>query len=290
MKKLIINIFVLLLVFSASVAGTALLINQEKVVRIHNVDSASLPVMYMEVSGMMVNPMFGYADKVEPQYVRDGITPLSTDRMLTVVVEKLGNKIESLAYEILTADGTQTVEHGNITDWKEKDGYITSSFKVQNPILMNQEYTLRLEITLENGKEYHYYTRILQRAGTNIEEYLEYVDMFYQSCMDPVKAYDLMTYLEPKKTAANDTFHQLNINSRFEKISWSTMDVSLEQKAYPVIKDLNGTTCSIVMKYVISDTVDEKHKDYYNVTDFYRMKYSQARIMLLNFEREREEP
>ncbi len=289
MKKILLNIVVLFLAFLASVVATGLLMNQEKVVRVHNMDDASLPVMYMEVADMLINPMFGYANEMEPQYVRDGLTPLPTNRTLKVVLEKLGNKIDSIAYEVSTADGTQTVENGTVAGWKDKDGYLTAEFRIQNPILMNQEYTLRFDVTLEEGEVYHYYTRLLQRAGTNLEEYLEYVDMFYQSCLDPVKAYDIMTYLEPKTSAPNNTYNKLDIHSRFEKISWSSMEVSLVQKGYPVIKDMNGTTCSIMMKYVISDKVEENHLDYYNVTDFYRMRYSQARIMLLDFERETQE-
>ena len=289
MKKLLINIVVLFLVFAGAVAVTGMFINQEKVVRIHDVDDATLPVMFMETADMLVNPMFGYANEMEPQYVRDGITLLPTNRTLNVALEKLGNKIDSLAYEVSTADGTETVEYGKITGLKEKDGYLKGQFKIQNPILMNQEYTLRFSVTLKSGEVYYYYTRLLQRAGTNLEEYLAYVDMFYQSCMDPVKAYDLMTYLEPKSSAPNTTYNKLDIHSRFEKISWGTMDVSLVQEAYPVIKDLNDTTCSIEMRYVVCDKVEEHHVDYYNVTDFYRMKYSQSRIMLLNFERETQE-
>ena len=172
MKKTLLNIVVLFLVFVATVGMTGLLINQEKAVRIHNVENASLPVVYMKVGDTMVNPMYGYANEMEQQYIRDGITPLPTDRTLTVVLEKLGNKIESVEYEVSTADGSQTVENGNISNFKEKDGYLTADFKVQNPILMNQEYTLRFEVTLENGESYHYYTRLLQRVGTNIEECL----------------------------------------------------------------------------------------------------------------------
>ena len=54
MKKILLNIVVLFFAFSASVVATGLLMNQEKVVRVHNMDDASLPVMYMEVADMLV--------------------------------------------------------------------------------------------------------------------------------------------------------------------------------------------------------------------------------------------
>lgn len=289
MKKLLINIVVLFLVFVAAIGTTSLFINREKSVRIHNVENASLPIVYMEVSEMMVNPMYGYANEMEQQYIRDSITPLPTDRVLTVILEKLGNSIESVGYEVSTADGTQTVENGSITNLKEKDGFFTADFKIQNPILMNQEYTLRFEITLEDGESYHYYTRLLQRAGTNIEEYLDFAQMFYLSCLNEDKAYDILSYLETDGSQADNTYTSLNIHSKFDLIAWGEMDVALEKKAYPVIKDMNETTCSIVMNYVISDTLEDSHMDYYNVTDFYRMKYGQSRVMLLDFERDTKE-
>ena len=54
-----------------------------------------------------------------------------------MVLEKLKNKIDSVEYVVATADGTQTVENGVVTGLKDKDGYLTAEFKIQNPILMN---------------------------------------------------------------------------------------------------------------------------------------------------------
>lgn len=289
MKKVLTNVFVLLFVFAATVALSGLLINREKTVRIHNVENASLPVVYMEVSDTRINPMYGYANRMDTQYIRDGITPLSADRMLTVVLDAMGNEVASVAYEITTADGTQTVENGTILNLKEQDGCLTAQFKVQNPILMNQEYTLCLALLLEDGNTYYYYTRLLQRVGTDIEECLEFVEMFYQSCLDAERAYDVLTYLESDSSAANDSYTSLNIHSSFSLISWGDMHVSLEKKAYPVIKEMNETTCSISIAYVISDELEDGHRDYYNVTDFYRVRSTQSRVVLLDFERETEE-
>ena len=57
----------------------------------------------------------------------------------------------------------------------------------------------------------------------------------------------------------------------------------------PVIKDMNETTCSIYLTYVLSDTPEDETTDYYNVTDFYRMRYAQSRVMLLDFDRNTQE-
>ncbi len=287
-KKIILNIVVLTLVFAASVSVTGLIINREKSVQIHDVSRASLPVVYMQMEDMRINPMFGYANAMEQKSMRDSITPLSTNRKLQVVVDTLGNEVESVEYEISTADGSRKLENGLLTDLKETDGALSGEFKVENPILMNQEYTLCFKVTLEKRGTFYYYTRLLQRAGTHTQDYLDFVEMFYRECTK-ADASAIMTYIEPDSSAENNSYHNLNIHSSYEMLSWGDMNVNIEQEAYPVIKDLNEMTCSIAMRYVISDKLEDGTQDYYNVEDFYRMRYGQARVMLLNFERETEE-
>ena len=40
----------------------------------------TLPVLYMELADMPVNPMYGYYGEMQPQYYRESITPLTTKR------------------------------------------------------------------------------------------------------------------------------------------------------------------------------------------------------------------
>ena len=289
MKKGLLKAGVLLLLFAAALGGTAALINREKIVGTRQMEDASLPILYMEVADTKVNPMYGYASEMEEQYMRDSLTPLPTDRSLTMAIDPKNASVKTVSYRVSTADGTEVVETSKISKLKKKDGEIRAEFQLETPILMNQEYTLRFDVTLDNGETYYYYTRLLQRAGTNISEYLEFADSFYQTCLDSENASTLAAYLEPDETQTNSTYENLNIHSSFERITWGTLDMKLEKKAVPVIKDMNETTCSIYLTYVLSDTPEDETTDYYNVTDFYRMRYAQSRVMLLDFDRNTQE-
>lgn len=289
MKKGLWKAGVLLLVFAASVVGTSAFINREKVVGTRQMEEANLPIVYMEVSGVKVNPMFGYASEMEEQYMRDSLTPLPTDRSLTMLIDTENASVKEVSYRVSTADGTEVVETSKLSKWKKEEGQIRIELQLETPILMNQEYTLRFDVTLEDGSTYYYYTRLLQRAGSNIEEYLTFAEEFYQKCLDREQAGTLATYLEPDETQTNSTYASLNIHSSFERITWGNMEIQLEQEAVPVIKDMNETTCSIYLEYLVSDTQEEEEADYYNVTDFYRMRYAQSRVMLLDFERSTQE-
>lgn len=289
MKKWLIRISVLLLLFLTSVGVTAVLINQEKTVGVRKMEDPTLPVMYMEVADVVVNPMYGYAQQMEQQYMRDSITPLVNGREVSMILDLMNSHVESVGYEVSTADGTEVIETVILSGLEEDKGKIKKVFQLETPILMNQEYTLRFDVTLENGKTYYYYTRILQRAGINVEDYLEFAQEFYQKCFNSESTSDLAAYLEPDATETNSTYTSLNIHSSYDRVTWGNMNIALEQKAIPVIKDLNETTCSISMDYVLSDQKEEGAPDYYNVTDFYRMRNTQSRVLLLDFERSTQE-
>lgn len=289
MKKWLIRISVLLLLFLTSVGVTAVLINQEKTVGVRKMEDPTLPVMYMEVADVVVNPMYGYAQQMEQQYMRDSITPLVNGREVSMVLDLMDSRVQSVGYEVSTADGTEVIETVTLSGLEEDKGKIKKVFQLETPILMNQEYTLRFDVTLENGKTYYYYTRILQRAGINVEDYLEFAQEFYQKCFNSESTSDLAAYLEPDATETNSTYASLNIHSSYDRVTWGSMNIVLEQKAIPVIKDLNETTCSISMDYVVSDQKEEGAPDYYNVTDFYRMRNTQSRVLLLDFERSTQE-
>lgn len=289
MKKGLIKAGVLLLLFLAAVGGTAVYINRDKTVGTREMEEPRLPVMYMEVSGVMVNPMYGYAREMEEQYMRDGLTPLAAERELTTVIDPMESKVESVNYRVSTADGTTVVESGKITGLSEDGDNLKADFKLETPILMNQEYTLRFDVTLKTGETYYYYTRLIQRAGINTTQYLDFVQDFYQKCISGNGTADISARLEPDETETNSTYTSLNIHSSLERVTWGEMSVQLEQKAYPVIKDINETTCSIALSYVISDQKEEGEADYYNVTDFYRMRYSDSSVRLLDFERKAQE-
>lgn len=146
-------------------------------------EEPSLPVLYMELSDILVNPMYGNRTELEPMYCRDSITPVTTQQELTVVAETLDNDIEDIAYRVTSADGSQTVEEGSLNNLSEEDGYIRVDFELENRILMDQEYMLCFIVDYGGSDPAYYYTRIVQRAGLNTSQYLEFVQDFYERCM-----------------------------------------------------------------------------------------------------------
>ena len=89
MKKGLIKAGVLLLLFFGALGGTAAFINRNKTVGTREMKDASLPIVYMEVDERLVNPMYGYAEEMEQQYMRDSLTPLPATRELTMMLDPM---------------------------------------------------------------------------------------------------------------------------------------------------------------------------------------------------------
>ena len=52
-----------------------------------------------------------------------------------------------------------------------------------------------------------------------------------------------------------------------------------------MIKEINETTASVVLEYQLTSQNDDEETELYDVKEFYRMKYQDTRIYLLDFQR-----
>ena len=147
-------------------------------------------------------------------------------------------------------DGT-VLENAKIGNFKNDGEYMTAAFTLQQPILMNQEYGIKF--TLHMGdQDVNYYTRIVQRASLNTDQYLEFAYNFYEKCMNREAASDLNAYLETPEVVTNSSYTSIDIHSSFNQITWGSMEPKIYRKAVAAIKEINDNTGSIVMEYMIT--------------------------------------
>ena len=195
MKKRIARILVLILVFLLGVAGFSGLMNSQNTDNKTDLQTAVIPCMAMKIGNTEVNRMYGYAQDMDESYMRDTLTPVGTDKTLAVSITPYGRKIESLVYEIRTADGSKVVENNKIRNFQEEaDGKLTAEFTLQKSILMNQEYSLSFTLNTEAGS-WTYYTRLIQRAGLSTDKYIDFVNSFYTKSLMQEDNGDLMIWI-----------------------------------------------------------------------------------------------
>lgn len=285
MKNFFKRFLVLLVVFILGVAGTAFLMNNETTDDRSDMNDAVLPEVMVQFGDVLTNRMYGYRQPMEADFVRDSVTPLDTTKKLTLVVNPYDTKVRNLSYEIRTSDGSKVMENRTIKSLDTgSDGYLRTEIEISSGLLMNQEYSLQITLSTNHGDAY-YYTRVVSRSATYTEQYAKFADDFVQMSLDKTQADNLAAYLETSDSASSRNFAGLNINSPLADISWGNLNPQLSKAGIPVIKDINETTASISIEYEISAQNENGNTEYYLVTDFYRMRYDETRIRLLDFKR-----
>lgn len=285
MKKKLIRAGILLVIFICGVAGFSSLMNYQSTDNKTDMETASSPSMAMMIEDTEVNRMYAYADDMDVRFVRDGLTPVGTDRSLKVSITPNGREIDSLVYEVCTSDGEQVIENNKIRSFtEEEDGRLTAEFTLSQPILMNQEYALNFTLSTEDGT-WNYYTRLLQRAGLSTAQYVEFVNSFYTKTFAQDDTGDLTTYLEPDTSVVSNSFRSLDIHSDVDMITWGDLAPQISRPGIPTIEDISENSGSISLTYYISAENESGEVEKYQVDEFYRMSYNQTRVYLLDFQR-----
>ena len=66
---------------------------------------------------------------------------------------------------------------------------------------------------------------------------------------------------------------------------WGNLNPQIYYKSIPAIKELNETTATIVQEYLISAQSEEGYTELYTVNEYFRLRYADESVMLLDFER-----
>ncbi|WP_373211906.1 hypothetical protein [Ruminococcus sp. 5_1_39BFAA] len=284
MKKFLRRAIILMVIFVLGVTGSAFLLNSETTDDRSDMNDPVLPEIMVDLGGNYANRMYGYAQPMQADFIRDSLTPLDATKKLTFVINPYDTKVNSLSYEIRTSDGSKVIENRKIKSLDKENSYLKASVEIGSDLRMNQEYSLQISLDTNKGTGY-YYTRIISRSNLNADKYVKFVKSFYEKCMDKTAAEDLASYLEPETTGAATNFTDINIKSTFSEISWGNLKPQIYKSGIPVIKDINETTASLSLEYQMSAKDADGNTEIYDVTEFYRMRYTETRIMLLDFER-----
>lgn len=285
MKKSLIHAAVLLVIFFGAVYGFSSYFDQQAGNTSEAMSSASLPLIYMLDDGTPYNCLHGYKQEMNVTATRDTLTVLNSDGTLDIQISPYGNTIGDITFEILSSDGTKSQENTKVSQVTVNGSYVNAVIQPQNKILINTEYVLKIRIMLD-GTPVYYYTRIISEDNLHMTEYLDFVIGFYEKCITGSDLDTLATYIEPDANASNSTLAHVDITSSMNQLTWADLDAQIYYKPTPSIKEINGTTATVRMDYMITAKDSDGKSEYYQVSEYYRMRFSTDRILLLDFERD----
>lgn len=245
---------------------------------------ATFPTMKVNAAGYDVNTLYGYNCDIKANYIRGSITPISDDRRVSVEINLWGNTIEGISYEVRSLDTKRLVESTEVTDYEEKNGSVFAEFKIKDLIDKKREYLLVTVLSLSNGTDVKYYTRIIQDEELPVKEQLKFVNDFHNKTFDKAAAKSITTYLESNEDGDNSTYNKVNIHSSFNQITWGNLKIEKVNNYTTTILEMDQDIASIRNDFEVDVKHGEKTERYLVVENF-RTRYTQERIYLLSYER-----
>ena len=293
MKQNIIRFLIFITTFVLAVLVFSLVMNKGNSDLTVEMDPPSFPVVNMVVEGHRVNTLFGYRGEMDQKYLRDTLTPMGSEKKLSVSIMTMGNEIEAISYELRSTDSKRLVEKTELYNYinSGKDE-VTVDFSLKDLIDENREYMLVLILSTDFAQQIKYYTRVIEKETLNPDDRLDFIEDFHEKTFDKDNASDLAKYLESNEEGDNSTYAHVDIHSSFNQVTWGNLNVSRPRFLSENIYEMDEALASIGMTYEVeieSDTDGEEEPERYLVKEFYRTRYTPERTYLLEYTRDMEQ-
>lgn len=284
MKKLFIKTGVFVLTFFVTMIVAGQFMNRGNHDMTMAMGEASLPVITFFQGEESVNELHGHTVKMDVSSMAGNLIQLGENREIGFEIKRYGSRISEIVLEIRSRDGQRLIEQAQITEYAENGDSIWVETTLKDLLEKDTEYAVVVVLTHEDGREIRYYTGCIWGMEMYAEEKAAFVREFHEMTFDKEKAVELKKYLESNSSGDNTTLHKVNIHSSFAQVTWGELQVSPETEPMVEILELGRDTGSFALRTYVS-TSSEKEKTYYEVEEFYRIRYTKDRVYLLDFER-----
>ena len=245
----------------------------------------TLPVITVDRDDLCVARLFGYKKEMDACYMRDTVLALDESRTIPLTVHTHGAEIEGLSYEIRSTDTTRKIAETEITDLKSSGDEITASPSLENLIEEGEEYLLVIKLGVD-GETVRYYTRIMMTSESHADECVDFAVLFSKKARAKKQEF-LATYMEPDRDYLDDDLSHVTIHSPLDVVAWNGFEGELYDDVVAEIKDINSDYCAIELFYILESEAGETH--YYNVKEYFKLRYGSERIFMLDYDRTMEE-
>ncbi len=249
---------------------------------------ASLPIVYLMEDDEAVNELHGYTTEMDAASVRDTITPVESGGEISIRVDTYGSEITDVSYEVRSLDTTRLIQQSGAEELAAADDSVTAVLPIRNLLTEGEEYLLILEVETD-GAPCYFYTRIIQEEDSHISECISFVREFHEITMDRDRQDELASYMESESGADNTTLQTVTINNTVSLGCWGYFAGPLVTEPTASVKEMNDSYNVILLTYILSSVDESGSTEYYNVEEYYRVRYGSEKMYLLSFERTVEE-
>lgn len=272
---------ILLGIFIAALIVSSLITNRGPEDRTVGISDPTLPRVSFMVADQMVNVLAGYTDEMDITAMRDTITPVGDNGMLMMSLQRNGNDITDIRYEVCSLDGETVYLQSVVKDISGTNVTLDLNAGLPEDVT---ESVLRVEMENDSGEKVYFYTRIERQQDLWIKECLEFAQDFHSKAIAK-DGNTLAGYLEPNDESDNTTLQTVNIHSNLAHVEWGDMEPKPVTDVEWSIKESNNAFTSLQADYQVTAKGDSGEEETYNVKEFFRVRYSNEEMFLLNYNR-----
>ena len=288
MNKILRRFLILAAVFIAGLFTFSRLTNHETKETTVDMAEATLPVVYLMEGEQRVNELHGYTKEMNAASMRDTITPVESGGVLPVEIDSYGNTVKGVSFEVRSLDSSRLVQQAEAENLTASGDTASADLSIGNLLNEGEEYLLILQVETDDESSY-FYTRITGAKDSHIRECISFVKDIHEITMDKERQNELAAYMEPESGTENDTLQTVTIHNSLSQACWGELEGEEVTEPTASIKELNDSYNVILLTYILSSEADDGTLQYYNVEEYYRVRYGTEKMYLLSFERTVEE-
>lgn len=241
----------------------------------------SYPTISIILDNNEVNLLHGYSNYINGRTSREGLLPLDIEQSFKIRINEYDYEIKRVDYELRSIYDDKLIEADNIKALEKEGDNKFAKIRFKSELSNDQEYYARITLVTNKSKKINFYTRVKSIEESYYKEKLDYVKYFHDSTFS--KDESISIYLE-ETDALLDSLSHVTVNSSFDLVTWGDLNPKVVGEIIPTIKEISNEFASIELKYMVSAET-KSGTQYYYVDEFYRIRHSQTRMYLLDYER-----
>lgn len=285
LRKIIIKTITIFIAFILGLVATSYLYNKGNLDMTSHMPEATLPILYFAQDGQYTNPTYGYTAGADASCMRSAVAPLNDDRILHIALEKYNAKVEAVSYEVRSMDTERLIQNGQIEQLQESGQYLSGEVKIKDLLEKGEEYLLIFHLTLDNYEDVQYFARITDSSYELVKACTEFAMEFHNATLDPNNDYPITQYLETDTTRKESSLARVDIHSRYKRLIWDGMEVKETIAPTLTYLELENDVVSLALEYQVSYQNENHEKEKYQVRDYFRVRQTNMRMYLLDYER-----
>lgn len=140
----------------------------------------------------------------------------------------------------------------------------------------------------QNDKTIRYFTRVIYGTSFHLKECLDFAQKFHDAALTEGNTEFISQYLETAEGTTSNNLANVDLKSTQEAVSYATLKPQVESVYPATVKEISENVTSLELRYILSAENTDGTKQYYQATEYFRVRYAKDRMYLLNYERNME--